>query len=360
MPYLGSYAINDYLTFAVNTHNNKSQARDADSVPTYRIYENETTVPILTGNMALLDGANTVGFYSEQIQLTAASGFELDKVYTIYITATVQGTQGTISHTFQIPTPSSSSFNPATDTVIVSSGTVTNIVNPVNVAGYVVVTGTVNANIVSSNNIDFTALQKTSLNTSTPMAIQGGYVSVSGTITSVVGGYVLVTGTVDANVIQWRGTQPNVLQANRVDSYIGVNNDKTGYDLSGAGVLAVQAGLATPTNITAGTITSVTNDVGITQAGADKVWNSVSRTLTSFGTLTTDTATAVFTYVVEGTLTFKKWIKRMGAVLFGKASGGGAVGSKKFRDTTDTVNRVDMTTDANGNRTSSTFDDTDT
>lgn len=102
MPYLGSYAINDYLTFAVNTHNNKGQARDADAVPSYRVYEDETTAPILTGNMALLDGSNTVGFYSEQIQLTSASGFELGKIYTIYITATVQNTVGTISHIFQM------------------------------------------------------------------------------------------------------------------------------------------------------------------------------------------------------------------------------------------------------------------
>lgn len=103
MPYLGAYAIDDFLTFAVNTHNNKGQARDADSVPTYRIYEEETAAPLLTGNMALLDDANTLGFYSEQIQLTAANGFEVGKVYIIYITATVQGTQGTISHTFQMP-----------------------------------------------------------------------------------------------------------------------------------------------------------------------------------------------------------------------------------------------------------------
>src|SRR5512139_1170862 len=120
MPYLGAYAIDDYLTFAVNTHNNKGQARDADSVPTYRLYEDETATPLLTGNMALLDGSNTVGFYSEQIQLTAANGFELDKIYTIYVTATVQGVQGTISHLFQVPSVAASSFNPLTDTVIVS------------------------------------------------------------------------------------------------------------------------------------------------------------------------------------------------------------------------------------------------
>lgn len=43
-----------------------------------------------------------------------------------------------------------------------------------------------------------------------------------------------------------------------------------------------------------GSVGSVTADVGITQTGADKVWSSAARTLTSFGTLVADTATAVW------------------------------------------------------------------
>lgn len=44
-------------------------------------------------------------------------------------------------------------------------------------------------------------------------------------------------------------------------------------------------------------VTNVVNDVGITQAGADKVWTSAVRTLTSFGTLVTDVASAVSTAI---------------------------------------------------------------
>ena len=72
--------------------------------------------------------------------------------------------------------------------------------------------------------------------------------------------------------------------------------------VSAAAVTKVQTGLATPTNITAGTITtatSVTNDVGITQAAADKVWGSASRSLTTFGTLVADMATAVWAAVTR-------------------------------------------------------------
>jgi len=43
------------------------------------------------------------------------------------------------------------------------------------------------------------------------------------------------------------------------------------------------------------TVTSVTNDVGITQAGADKVWSSATRSLSTFGTLVSDIAYTIFT-----------------------------------------------------------------
>lgn len=101
--YLGRFNIDDYLTFPCNTHTpSTGAATDADAAPAYRIYEEETGTPITNGTLAKLDDANTTGFYSERIQLLAATGFEVDKTYTIYISAGVGGTTGTMSHTFQI------------------------------------------------------------------------------------------------------------------------------------------------------------------------------------------------------------------------------------------------------------------
>ncbi len=101
--YLGSWKIDDYLTFACNTHRfDTGVATDADAAPSYRIYEDETATPILTGNLALLDSANTAGFYSERVQLTVANGLEKGKTYTIYISMTVNSVESTISHSFQI------------------------------------------------------------------------------------------------------------------------------------------------------------------------------------------------------------------------------------------------------------------
>lgn len=103
MGFLGRHEIDDLLTFPANTHTAATgAATDADAVPAYRVYEDETATPILTGTMALLDGTNTAGFYSEQITLSAANGFEVGKSYTIYISATVASVVGTMSHTFQV------------------------------------------------------------------------------------------------------------------------------------------------------------------------------------------------------------------------------------------------------------------
>jgi hypothetical protein len=101
--YLGSWAINDVLTFSVNTHSfSTGVATNADTAPTYRVYEDNAATPILTGTMTAFDSANAVGQYVAQITLSAASGFEVGKTYTIRIAATVSGVTGACVRTFQV------------------------------------------------------------------------------------------------------------------------------------------------------------------------------------------------------------------------------------------------------------------
>lgn len=127
MAYLGSWKIDDALTFPVNTHDASSgAATDADAVPAYRVYEDETATAILTGNMAKLDDTNTTGFYTEQITLSAANGFEKGKCYTIYISAAVDSVTGTKSHTFQIEAEVDSNTNSGSVAVAsIANGAVT-------------------------------------------------------------------------------------------------------------------------------------------------------------------------------------------------------------------------------------------
>jgi len=94
--------IGDNLVFSVTTHDpDTGVLTDADSVPTYRIYEDETDPPILTGSMAKLDDDDTTGFYTESIACTSGNGFENGKSYTVYIVATVDSDQGGISYGFK-------------------------------------------------------------------------------------------------------------------------------------------------------------------------------------------------------------------------------------------------------------------
>jgi len=91
------------LTFSITTHDpDTGVLTDADSAPSYRIYEDETAVAILTGTMAKLDDSNTTGLYSELISCSVANGFELNKTYTVYIEATVGGDTGGIPYSFTV------------------------------------------------------------------------------------------------------------------------------------------------------------------------------------------------------------------------------------------------------------------
>lgn len=94
--------IGDDLVFSICTHDPDTGAlTDADSAPAYRVYEEETTTPILTGTMDKLDDVNTLGFYTELIECTAANGFEHGKSYTVYIEATVDTDTGGIAYSFK-------------------------------------------------------------------------------------------------------------------------------------------------------------------------------------------------------------------------------------------------------------------
>jgi len=94
--------IGDNLVFSVCTHDpDTGVLTDAAAVPAYWVYEDETALAILNGNMAKLDDATTTGFYTETLACTAANGFEDGKTYTVYIEATVDGDKGGICYGFK-------------------------------------------------------------------------------------------------------------------------------------------------------------------------------------------------------------------------------------------------------------------
>lgn len=257
MSYLGSWKVDDLLTFYVNTHRfDTGVGTDADSVPTYRVYEDETGTPLLTGSMALIDSSNTAGFYSEQITLSAANGFEKGKCYSIYITATVNSVAATTSKTFQMeaevdantvsPTvvncnvtqisgdgaaaDNAESFfdgngYAGTGNVIPSVTTVTGNVNG-NVGGNVTGSvGSVAAGGITASSIATDAIDADALAADAVTEIQSGLATAAALAT---------VDTVVDSILADTGTDGVI---------VATNNDKTGYSLA-AGQLFIKKNVA--------------------------------------------------------------------------------------------------------------------
>jgi hypothetical protein len=110
------------LTFSIKTHDPSTGGlSDADSAPSYRVYEENGVSAILTGTMTLRDAGNTDGSYVEKITCLSASGFEYDKSYDIDIEATVGGVAGGITYTFRVHDVWAASTRTVTQTAIQTS-----------------------------------------------------------------------------------------------------------------------------------------------------------------------------------------------------------------------------------------------
>lgn len=96
------FSIGDTLTIPFQARGATGALADADSVPSYRIYEEGGTTAVTTGNGAKRDDANTTGYYEASVSLLAATGFEVGKSYTIYKTATIGGVATGAIDTFAI------------------------------------------------------------------------------------------------------------------------------------------------------------------------------------------------------------------------------------------------------------------
>lgn len=103
MASLGSWKVGDVVTFGVETFSPQTgQAQVADTTPTYRVYKNTQTPPLVTGNFALLDSANVTGAYTAQITLASAAGFQATQTYNVYKLSVTGGITRVEKDTFQI------------------------------------------------------------------------------------------------------------------------------------------------------------------------------------------------------------------------------------------------------------------
>ena len=92
MPAPSQGILEEDMVFTIQTVDGNGEPVDADSLPTWKVYEDETGTEIQSGTMTLFDAANTDGFYSETLSLTTANGYERYKTYTIRILTVVSVT----------------------------------------------------------------------------------------------------------------------------------------------------------------------------------------------------------------------------------------------------------------------------
>jgi len=80
-------ALNDIVTLDFITNANTGAAVDADSTPTYEIFEDDNDTPILSGNAT--KRTSKTGNYRITFTASAANGFENGKYYNVIALATV-------------------------------------------------------------------------------------------------------------------------------------------------------------------------------------------------------------------------------------------------------------------------------
>jgi len=227
--------IGDNLVFSVCTHDpDTGVLTDADAVPDYRVYEDETGTAILTGSMAKLDDANTVGFYSESLACTSGNGFENGKSYSVYIEATVDSDQGGMSYGFK-------AYDHRKSNVIQAAGTAW--------GSGAITAASIGADAITSAKIADDAISSEHLNT---------------------GALTADAFAADALVAATFATDSIAADALAADA-----------------VSEIQSGLATPTNITAGTITTTTNLTNaVTLANGAHGGGAASLTLSDYSNFT--------------------------------------------------------------------------
>jgi len=149
--YLGSWAIDNVVYVhkqlsAVTT----GAAADGDSVPTWRVYEDNTATPVTTGSFATLN--SQTGFYVAAITLAAAIGYEKGRSYALRTACTVAGIIGADVDSFQIEAEVDANTVSPTLVVTVNGASQTAIVNAITAGsiGAVTLGSTSNAAIAAA------------------------------------------------------------------------------------------------------------------------------------------------------------------------------------------------------------------
>jgi len=129
----GDWPLDDYLAFAVQTHDDTGAAAAADAVPSYVIRDAETGASVATGNMSAVAGVD--GMYTARLQLTTAAGFATDTSYTLRVAAIMATIPAACVEVFRVGVPAANVT--MQQGVAVAAADVSGYINVLNVLGNV-------------------------------------------------------------------------------------------------------------------------------------------------------------------------------------------------------------------------------
>ena len=94
--------LGDPLVFSTYTHDPDTGAvTAADSAPSFWVTDEDDTA-VENGTM---DSGTRTASYRKKLAITTAAGYAVDKVYTVYVGMTVDGSSGGITYEFRVRVP---------------------------------------------------------------------------------------------------------------------------------------------------------------------------------------------------------------------------------------------------------------
>jgi hypothetical protein len=255
------------------------------------VYEDETGTAILTGTMAKLDDANTIGFYSEELTISSGNGFEAGRSYTIYISATVGSVTGTTERHFACwPATINSQID---SNVVQISGDATAADNLESAAdgtgfnlgaGQIVaasvtgavgsVTGNVGGNVAGSVNSVTTGVTLAA-GAITSSAIATAAITSSAFASQAITGTAIQDGAIGANKIGTGAITSGKFASGAITADAIAANAITVSEIADGAITAAKIadGAITSTKFGAGAITSTVVDSTVNAAISDAVWD---------------------------------------------------------------------------------------
>lgn len=262
----------------------------------------------------------------------------------------------------------------------------TNAATTVTTALTAAITGNITGNLSGSVGSVTGAVGSVGAGGITAASFGAGAIDAAAIATGAIDADAIADGAIDAGAIATGAIDADAIADNAIDAGAIATNAIDADALAANAITEIQAGLATPTNITAGTITTVSGNVngsvgsvtgavgsvtGLTAANLDTTVSSraatgeaaaAAATLNDLSSVEAQAAAAAAitaaglstfapgTDEVESGITWDEWAKALGAVLAGMLSGGGTTTVTFEAIGNDGTDRVQATVDADGNR----------